>query len=56
MADGRGRRDGRVHARLTGVTEVLLSLPVTARVGAAMRAIPGMVVNYVPLRLSVRPA
>ncbi|HVV25278.1 MAG TPA: amino acid adenylation domain-containing protein, partial [Pseudonocardiaceae bacterium] len=41
--------------RLTGVTDVLLSMPVSARVGAGMRAVPGMVNNYVPLRLTVRP-
>jgi amino acid adenylation domain-containing protein/non-ribosomal peptide synthase protein (TIGR01720 family) len=41
--------------RLTGVTDVLLSMPVTARIGAGMRAVPGMVNNYLPLRLSVRP-
>ncbi|MEU4766673.1 amino acid adenylation domain-containing protein, partial [Actinosynnema sp. NPDC023794] len=42
--------------RMTGVRDVLLTLPVTARVGARMRAIPGMVANTVPLRLAVGPA
>ncbi|QQQ79078.1 amino acid adenylation domain-containing protein [Saccharothrix sp. 6-C] len=41
--------------RMTGVRDVLLTLPVTARVGARMRAIPGMVANTVPLRLAVGP-
>ncbi|MGP3969991.1 amino acid adenylation domain-containing protein [Streptomyces sp. 6N223] len=42
--------------RMAGTGDVLLSLPVTARVGGAMQNIPGMVVNYVPLRLPLTPA
>ncbi len=41
--------------RMTGVGDVLLTLPATARMGASMRAIPGMIANYLPLRVSVRP-
>ncbi|CCH30551.1 non-ribosomal peptide synthetase [Actinosynnema sp. NPDC047251] len=41
--------------RLTGVGDVLLTLPATARMGATMRAVPGMVANYLPLRVTVRP-
>ncbi|MEV8438194.1 amino acid adenylation domain-containing protein [Actinosynnema sp. NPDC051121] len=41
--------------RLTGVGDVLLTLPATARMGATMRAVPGMVANYLPLRVPVRP-
>ncbi|GAB2658841.1 hypothetical protein GCM10027271_16910 [Saccharopolyspora gloriosae] len=41
--------------RMTGGPDVLLSMPVTARVNRRMRAIPGMVNNYVPLRLRVHP-
>ncbi|MEV0677483.1 amino acid adenylation domain-containing protein [Actinosynnema sp. NPDC050436] len=41
--------------RLTGVRDVLLTLPATARTGATMRAVPGMVANYLPLRVRVRP-
>ncbi|MFC0432495.1 non-ribosomal peptide synthetase [Kutzneria buriramensis] len=42
--------------RMTGADDVLLSLPVAARTGAAMRAVPGMVANYLPLAVPVRPA
>ncbi|GHF80856.1 hypothetical protein GCM10018790_68250 [Kitasatospora xanthocidica] len=41
--------------RLTGVRDVLLTVPVTARVGAAMRAVPGMVANTLPLALRYDP-
>ncbi|WNV84491.1 non-ribosomal peptide synthetase [Umezawaea sp. Da 62-37] len=41
--------------RMTGVGDVLLTLPATARMGASMRAIPGMIANYLPLRVRVRP-
>ncbi|MCX5385392.1 amino acid adenylation domain-containing protein [Streptomyces sp. NBC_00083] len=47
---------GAYAGRLKGTDDVLLSLPVTARVGGAMQNIPGMVVNYLPLRLALRPA
>ena len=40
--------------RMTGAPEVVLALPVTARVGRT-RAIPGMVSNVLPLRVKVRP-
>jgi amino acid adenylation domain-containing protein/non-ribosomal peptide synthase protein (TIGR01720 family) len=39
--------------RLVGGNDVLLTLPVAARVGAAMRTVPGMVANYVPLLIHV---
>ncbi|MCP3798442.1 amino acid adenylation domain-containing protein [Allokutzneria sp. A3M-2-11 16] len=41
--------------RMTGVDDLILGLPVTGRMGRTMRAVPGMVSNIVPLRLSVRP-
>ncbi|MFD5886499.1 amino acid adenylation domain-containing protein [Streptomyces sp. NPDC060334] len=43
-------------ARLTGRREVLLTVPVTTRVGALMRAVPGMVANTLPLAVRVTPA
>ncbi|MFD9070701.1 amino acid adenylation domain-containing protein, partial [Streptomyces lasiicapitis] len=43
---------GAYTGRMAATDDVLLSLPVTARVGAAMQATPGVVVNYLPLRLS----
>ncbi|MEU3898851.1 condensation domain-containing protein, partial [Streptomyces sp. NPDC045251] len=41
--------------RATGVDRPLLTLPVTGRVGAASREIPGMLANYLPLTVPVRP-
>ncbi|MFE4395327.1 non-ribosomal peptide synthetase [Streptomyces sp. CB02056] len=41
--------------RMTGVEDVLLTLPVTARPTAHERSIPGMLANYLPLRVPVRP-
>ncbi|MFF9089437.1 amino acid adenylation domain-containing protein [Streptomyces sp. NPDC014991] len=41
--------------RVTGVTEPLLTLPVTGRTGAVAREIPGMLANYLPLAVRVRP-
>ncbi|MFD7161870.1 amino acid adenylation domain-containing protein [Streptomyces violascens] len=41
--------------RMAATDDVLLSLPVTARVGGTTQNIPGMVVNYLPLRLALRP-
>ncbi|MER5938606.1 amino acid adenylation domain-containing protein [Streptomyces sp. NPDC001928] len=41
--------------RATGVDRPLLTLPVTGRVGAASREIPGMLANYLPLAVPVRP-
>ncbi|MEV3991289.1 amino acid adenylation domain-containing protein [Streptomyces sp. NPDC049837] len=46
---------GAYTRRMAGTDDVILSLPVTARVGGTMQGIPGMVVNYVPLRLPVTP-
>ncbi|MEU7482643.1 amino acid adenylation domain-containing protein, partial [Streptomyces sp. NPDC042319] len=46
---------GAYTRRMAGTEDVLLSLPVTARVGGTMQNIPGMVVNYLPLRLAVLP-
>ncbi|MFB6613131.1 amino acid adenylation domain-containing protein [Streptomyces sp. NPDC056367] len=43
-------------ARCTGRREVLLTVPVTTRVGALMRAVPGMVANTLPLAVEVAPA
>ncbi|MET8542592.1 amino acid adenylation domain-containing protein [Kitasatospora sp. NPDC004799] len=41
--------------RLTGERDIVLSMPVTGRTGAAGPAVPGMVANVVPLRLRVHP-
>ncbi|MEU9118451.1 amino acid adenylation domain-containing protein [Streptomyces sp. NPDC048506] len=46
---------GAYTQRMTGAADALLSLPVTARVGGTMQNIPGMVVNYLPLRLRIGP-
>ncbi|GGR77885.1 hypothetical protein GCM10010252_15670 [Streptomyces aureoverticillatus] len=46
---------GAYTARMAATDDVLLSLPVTARVGAAMQDTPGVVVNYLPLRLAAHP-
>ncbi|MFE7558217.1 amino acid adenylation domain-containing protein [Kitasatospora sp. NPDC057500] len=46
---------GAYTQRLTGTNDVMLSLPVTARVGGTLQNIPGMVVNYLPLRLRIEP-
>ncbi|MBV9030940.1 MAG: amino acid adenylation domain-containing protein [Pseudonocardiales bacterium] len=43
-----------VH-RLTGARDVVVSLPVTARLGPVLRCTPGMVSNILLLRLSVHP-
>jgi len=40
---------------MTGATEVVLSLPVSARTTASMRRSGGMIANVVPLRLRLRP-
>ncbi|MFR9749756.1 amino acid adenylation domain-containing protein [Nocardia sp. 004] len=47
---------GAYLAAMTGATEVVLSLPVSARTTAAMRRSGGMVANVVPLRLTLDPA
>ncbi len=41
--------------RMTGTDEPMLTLPVSARVGARARAVPGMVANYLPLRVQAGP-
>ncbi|MFE5808395.1 amino acid adenylation domain-containing protein [Streptomyces sp. NPDC056491] len=41
--------------RATGSRDVLLSLPAMARLGSAALKVPSMVVNVLPLRVSVRP-
>ncbi|KPI18991.1 amino acid adenylation domain protein [Actinobacteria bacterium OK074] len=41
--------------RLTGARDIVLGLPVTARVSGTELATPGMASNLLPLRLSVRP-
>ena len=41
--------------RLTGVQDLVLGLPVTARLGAVSRRTPGMLSNVLPLRLTVHP-
>ncbi|MFI9644796.1 amino acid adenylation domain-containing protein [Streptomyces sp. NPDC052040] len=46
---------GAYTQRMTGNNDVMLSLPVTARVGGTLQNIPGMVVNYLPLRLRTGP-
>ncbi|MFJ8311767.1 MULTISPECIES: amino acid adenylation domain-containing protein, partial [unclassified Streptomyces] len=45
-----------VHTQRTaGTEEVLLTLAATARMSARQRAVPGMMANYLPLRVPVRP-
>nr|WNA11483.1 nonribosomal peptide synthetase [Kitasatospora sp.] len=41
--------------RMTGATDVVLSLPVTARLDHLQRRTPGTASNVLPLRLTVRP-
>ncbi|MCC6780701.1 MAG: non-ribosomal peptide synthetase, partial [Hyphomicrobiales bacterium] len=41
--------------RMTGVEDVVLDLPVTARMSPIARATPGMLANALPVRLTVRP-
>lgn len=41
--------------RLTGTQDVILSLPMMGRLGSASINIPSMVMNLLPLRLTVRP-
>ncbi|MGH2731776.1 MAG: condensation domain-containing protein, partial [Actinomycetota bacterium] len=43
-----------VH-RLTSTRDVVVGLPVSARQDPALKRVPGMVSNVLPLRLSVRP-
>ncbi|QWF79751.1 non-ribosomal peptide synthase/polyketide synthase [Amycolatopsis sp. CA-230715] len=42
--------------RATGSEDVVLGLPVTARLDPELREIPGMVSNVLPLRVRVRPS
>ncbi|MFH8585287.1 amino acid adenylation domain-containing protein [Streptomyces celluloflavus] len=42
-------------ARATGSAEVVLGLPMMGRLGSAALRIPGMVMNVLPLRLTVTP-
>ncbi|MEW1583183.1 amino acid adenylation domain-containing protein [Streptomyces microflavus] len=42
--------------RMTGLTDIVLGLPVTARPGPASRNAPGMAANVVPLRVAVDDA
>ncbi|WCM95443.1 amino acid adenylation domain-containing protein [Acidovorax sp. NCPPB 2350] len=41
--------------RMTGVSDLVLGVPVTARYNDRMRRTPGMVANVLPLRLAMRP-
>ncbi|MDB5406692.1 MAG: dimodular nonribosomal peptide synthase [Rhodospirillales bacterium] len=41
--------------RVTGVEDLVIGLPVTARANERQRSVPGMVANAVPLRLSIDP-
>ncbi|MFI1018818.1 amino acid adenylation domain-containing protein, partial [Streptomyces sp. NPDC020965] len=41
--------------RMTGAEDVLLTLPATGRLSAGQRAVPGMLANYLPLPVPVRP-
>ncbi|SFD90409.1 non-ribosomal peptide synthetase [Paracidovorax konjaci] len=41
--------------RMTGVSDLVIGVPVTARYNDRMRRAPGMVANALPLRLAMRP-
>jgi amino acid adenylation domain-containing protein len=41
--------------RVTGAPEVIIGLPVTARLDAGIAVVPGMVSNVLPLRVTTRP-
>ncbi len=41
------------YFRITGAEDLVFGLPVTARTGGAMRRVPGMVANAVPIRLAM---
>ncbi|MCX4744976.1 amino acid adenylation domain-containing protein [Kitasatospora sp. NBC_01287] len=45
---------GLYTGRLTGADEVMIGLPVPGRVGRTTRAVPAMLTNILPLRLSAR--
>nr|WP_157357341.1 non-ribosomal peptide synthase/polyketide synthase [Amycolatopsis nigrescens] len=42
--------------RATGAEDVVLGLPVTARVDPELREVPGMASNVLPLRIRIRPS
>ncbi|MET9262182.1 amino acid adenylation domain-containing protein [Amycolatopsis sp. NPDC004079] len=42
--------------RLSGIQDLMLTVPVAARAGVRTRTIPGMMANYLPLKMQVRPA
>jgi amino acid adenylation domain-containing protein len=42
-------------SRMSGLSEVVIGLPVTARVGATARRIPGLASNVLPIRVTVSP-
>jgi len=44
------------YFRVTGAEDLIFGMPVTARVGGAMRGCPGMVANAVPIRLAMSGA
>ena len=46
---------GHYLAAMTGKQDIVLGVPVTARIGATMRQIVGMVANILPLRLRIAP-
>ena len=41
--------------RITGVDDLVIGMPVTARTNSRQRQVPGMVANAVPLRLAMNP-
>ncbi|WP_197716708.1 non-ribosomal peptide synthetase [Methylocaldum marinum] len=41
--------------RVTGVEDLVIGLPVTARTNSRLRCVPGMLANAVPLRLAMAP-
>ncbi|WP_329570737.1 non-ribosomal peptide synthetase [Kitasatospora sp. NBC_01266] len=45
---------GLYTGRLTGADEVVIGLPVPARIGRTARSVPAMLTNVLPLRLDVR--
>ena len=42
--------------RVTGVADLVIGMPVTARMSERQRSVPGMTANAVPLRLALGPA
>ena len=41
--------------RVSGINDLLLTVPVAARAGVRSRSTPGMVANYLPLRMVIAP-